>query len=392
MPKMNKVVSGALDSIRRVIQHHEQCKFVIHFWMPFFNIAMGGFRFPQIPDDYIPSGVLIPLVDITQRHIDSFAHPTTGKLTVFESPFTQTIVQSYLDLQRRYGRYGLTMVEPLSCTLGEAEETIEAFDLMYSEFNGYLQDLADFFRIQSPVAHQLDNPIKRCKVTYDQALDNLLASGRISEVMYQRLMAAVHDFQRSVEFAHRTALSPQDGILPNSIKYVNAGTKKDGLDEADLWIARQFPDFKVSSRLQGKEDTNSIDKLVEVLADRLVGTPKAAVVNPSAAPTDLWALLTNATPEEKAALRAILGIDTQPLGTPAAVPATSSVDTQEPEAVDYEDAYDPPAFTQQCSGTTRNDTRCKLDARQGHMTCTAHADQEESILAAMRGLAEQASA
>jgi len=395
----NTVISGALETIRRIITEHEKVLFVIHFWMPFSNLWMGGFRFPQVPDPYIPSGVLIPLVDTPQKHLDSFTHPITNKVNPFEVEYMQKPNASLIDLQRRYGRYGLVKVEGAECTLNEATDMIEGFNLVFNEFNAPLQNLSDFFGFVSPVEMQFDNPIARCKTTYSEVLDKLANSGRISELVYHRLLASIGSLQQSVEVAHRCALVPEDGILTRSIREINQGDKA-GLDMTDIWLTKHFPDFKVGTRLKGKEDVSTIDKLVNVLTDRLSGQP---VAPRESQPISLIDMLRVAKPEELALLRSILNpTDVPPsamqpglleLEQPKpsiAAPEPSSVDTggeeDEPEITPFHEMTEDDAqgaVVATCFGLTKGSgytERCKSDAREGKCTCYAHDDQEKMIV------------
>jgi hypothetical protein len=402
----NTVVRDALDNIRKLIAEKEKVAFVVNFWMPHNNLGMSGFRFPQYPDAYIPPSTLLPLVTITQKHIDSFINPMNGKVTPFDTPFEQDIRQSITDLQRRFGKYGLVELPNLACTLEETDELIEAFDFMMDGFKGTLQDLPYFFGSTSPVEIQFDNPISRLDktpegdpITYDKVLSQLVSSGKISEKNFRRLMASVNEFIQSAEIAHRAALTPQDGILHRTILSMNTG-KKDGLDEADIWLTRQFPDFNAQGRLKGKENSSDLGKLVEMLGDRLGGSPQAQAQAPAQA--NLLSMLLNATPAEKALLRQFLGAETiqavdpeVPAEVPSTpLPSTLSVDTEEAgeeeiEEVSLEESADSaqglvPTDPVQCYGKTKGSNfqdRCNSNAEQDHYTCFAHRTQEEAIVA-----------
>lgn len=334
-------INTALNNIRQAIRQQELVAFCIHFWMPINNISMRGAILPQVPDGVIPGRQLLPIVELKLNHADSRLDPRTNKFVPVSVPYTVPIENSFTDMYRRIGQYGLVRVQSLDCTLDEAERYMAIFDqLMKPVRNVRLEQLSDYFEIASPIEYQLGPTRTPLGTTIYKTLDKLLASGAVIPKEYQAILAAIPEIAQSVVLAHDKALSPS-GILPVSIREINAGNRQN-FDPTDEWIMQQFPSFDSSSRISVKQADSQITKFAEVLANALqgqgVGVAPATATAPSAAP---------------------------PVPSPVPEPETQ------------ESPFD--SFPEQsvCEGTTKSGTQCKRPALAGQRFCPTHIGSEE---------------
>lgn len=261
-----------------------QVAFVFHPWADFNNLGPDGFRIPAVPMDKIPGMTLLPLFSIQQKHIDSRLDRATNKFVPMPIAYTQSIYASYIDLLQRYGAYGLDQIAALACILPEATRLLEVFDLMMEPFSngGKLEDLCDYLGETSPVKDQFESTTTRVRTTAENKLKSLLVHDLITEDEKNRFLAAIPQLAACVVKAHRRALDPAQGVLPQSIEEINS-KRKPKFDQVDNWLRQQFPGYNSDSLLSKSSGNNDISKLTDVLTQIVTNNQAQPAIQQAAA-------------------------------------------------------------------------------------------------------------
>lgn len=283
----NSTAAQALKSIRSAIAHQEKVIFVFHAWRDMSNIASAGLAHPAIPLMTIPRMELIPIVETQDALHESRINERSPTLSIIpvKIPFTRSIEDTYTDLVNSFGQFGLTRIAALDCSLDDVDRYDAVFNRMMEGFRGgVLQDLPEYFGERSPVADQFGADKTRVTTTAYTELKKLAMTGEITEQDYETFLKALPTLAQSAVTAHRQALLPGQGILPQSILNINSGDKQN-FDETDHFLIRQFPGFSADSRISKKTETDGITKLAELLADMLGAPVQRETVREMVAPT-----------------------------------------------------------------------------------------------------------
>jgi hypothetical protein len=263
------LLRDTLNRIREQVKSADRVVFAMHSWMPLKNIGTNGFKLPCVPAVYIPRLELLPIVAQKEVLVDSRVSTATNKFVPFNVEFNVDIENSWVDLMNKHGQYGMVRLDALECDINTAERINEVFRLLLVGFvGGKLQDLPAFYGEESPVRGEFEIFQTRIKTTARQRLAELVAQRQISKAEEYMFLNALPEMARSARIAHNVALSPTQGILPKSIEGVNTMAKP-RFDATDNWIAREFPDYNVNSRLSQKQEGDAITRLAEVLAGKL---------------------------------------------------------------------------------------------------------------------------
>lgn len=269
---MDNNILATLKNIEAQTARLNKVAFVFQPWIEFNNLGVDGFRIPAVQHSFIPRLQLIPLVSISANHIESRKSLTTNKYVPLPVAYQRPIHASFIDLQQRYGSYGLVLVEPLSCSLNEAIRTSELFDKMMAPFKekGLLEDLPEFFGVESPVKDMFSNHVSRVKTTAERKLASMLTHMEMDEDEYAKFIESIPILADSAVKCHRRALSPASGILPQSIEEIN-DRKKPKFDEVDAFLRRQFPGYNSDSSVSRTNQNDGIMQLVNILTTMAAG-------------------------------------------------------------------------------------------------------------------------
>ena len=283
---MDNNILATLQSIEEQTARLNKVAFVFHPWIEFNNLGNDGFRIPAVQSANIPRLTLIPLVSLNVKHIESRKNLSNNKYVPLPIAYTRSIYSSYIDLLQRYGRYGLVIIPSLGCNLNEAVRISEGFEKIMEPFHngGLLEDLPEYFGEKSPVEDQLESRVKRIKTTAEARIKSLVTHMGLTEEDAERFREALPVLADSAVKAHRAALTPSNGILPQSIEEIN-DKRKPKFDEVDTFLRRQFPGYNSDSMLSKRNSNSDLAALTEVLRDLVNqrGAPAAEVDNAIAA-------------------------------------------------------------------------------------------------------------
>ena len=370
----NNILS-TLQAIQEQTAKLNRVSFVFHPWYEFNNLGVDGFRISAVQHPTIPRLSLIPLVSLNVKHLDSRKDSTTNKYVSRPVPYERPIRASYIDLLQRYGRYGLVILPSLDCSLEDAIRLTEAFNLMMAPFRatGLLEDLPEYFGVQSPVAAQFDSRQTRLYTTASEQLDACLSAGTIEAADVEKLRLAIPVLADSAEKAHRAALTPSNGTLTQSIAEIN-DRRKTKFDEVDVFLQKEFPGFNSDSLLSRSNKAGSLDRVADLL-ERVL---ERAVTPQGVVPPEVAAVVQQA--------QGAIAQETTTAGGPSAVviPADTSGVSDAELGVDLTQVQPNPADLildpEACLGITSAGRQCKMkpDPSLAHPEyCPVHQSQGE---------------
>jgi hypothetical protein len=270
---LNPAVNAALNTIRESLNEQKQVSFVYHSWLPFANLSLQGFKFPQIPEREIPRLSLIPIVATTGVLMGSTMSTAHNRHVPTPVSYQMDIKSSIADLMMKYAQFGLVRVQSLDTDVDRIEEAVNLFQIITPGLNydTPLEVIPEYFGIESPVDFQFTRKRKLLKTT---ALD-YLSDAVTDEAEFSRGEQAIAVLGQSAAVSHIVALEPANGILPKTIRSISERLKF-RFDLVDEWLVRQFPSYDSKGGLsQAKEEsgTDLIKQLVELLAAKQAPEP-----------------------------------------------------------------------------------------------------------------------
>jgi hypothetical protein len=280
---LNPAVNSALNSIRQSLEFQKQVSFVYHSWLPFSNLALQGFKFPQVPEREIPRLSLIPIVATTGTLIGSTMSTQHNRHVPTPVVYQRSVESSIADLLMKYSQFGLVRIPSLDTDVDKIDEAVSLFQAITQgiDYNTPLELLTEYFGTDSPVDFQFTKKRALLKRTAKDYLDNYASD----DTTYEKGEQAIAVLGQSAQVAHIMAIEPANGILPKTIRAISERLKF-RFDLVDEWLVRQFPSYDSKGGLtQAKEDsgTDLLQKLVELLAERqgAMSQPSPKSVAPS---------------------------------------------------------------------------------------------------------------
>lgn len=347
---LNDSILNSLRAIQEQADQWNRVEFLFQPWTEFNNFGIDGFRIKAIQNPVIPRLSLIPIVQYGGHHIDSHKNPNTDKYAPVKVPYSHSIEATYLDCLQRYGRYGLVKLDAITCRLEQVERYAKIFETLMFPYmkDGLLQDLCTYFGAESPVEDLFEEPQTRVQDTYESVLDAMAKEQFISQEEYAKFKAILPVLAASAKTAHRMALMPSVGVLPQSIEEIN-DRRKAKFDDLDTFLRREFPEYNsdtnVSKRPKKSEENTGLADLTNLMG-QFVKTVTA--------------------------MQSGQKVETQEL-LDAAKQATESV-------AETEENNDPPVLDTpaKCKGVTRENRPCKLEGMptlEFPDYCPAHQEQ-----------------
>jgi hypothetical protein len=276
---INPAINSALDNIRASLAHQKQVAFVFHSWMPFANLSLQGFKFPQVPEKQIPRLSLIPIVAITEHLMGSRVSTSTNRHIPVPVVYQKEIGDSLTDLKMRFSQFGLVELPTLATDVDQIDDSISIFSILTRGISQAtnLELLPEYFGATSPVDFQFTKKRPLIKKTALDYLEDAVKAKEITIDMADRAELACQALGQSTSVAHIFALEPANGVLPKTIRNISDRLKF-RFDIVDEWLVRQFPSFDSKGGLnQAQEQSGNdlLEKLVELLSAQ-----KAPAVEP----------------------------------------------------------------------------------------------------------------
>lgn len=356
-------IKSLLDDLRQQRAVADRVAIVIHFWQPFPNLSLDGFKFPQIPVAEIESRQPYFVSLRKESYVDSVFSDRAGRYVPIEKTYEVQVDQQLLDLTHRFGSYGLVEVAGLATTVDKAERYISLLSTVIADMaNAPLQVWPDFLGIDHPVGFELPDNRQTTDLRYDAIVKELRSKDLITPQERKDLMAAKDSLAYAVTVACNVALMPGHGKLQRSILEVNSG-EKSSFDGQDKWMMSQFPDFNFKSKLESRKSDNDITSLVKQFTDALTSKVQPSVESP-----DIQALI--AAEVQKA----LAG--SQPPAPDNSVVVVDDTDTNDEESEVEEQGPESEQIIEpkQCQKITQTTGKqCKMSAEEGGDYCRIHA-------------------
>lgn len=286
-----------LQETIKQVESVKTVKFAFHPWYPHPNFGPDGFRF-NIPYPVLNRLELIPLAvfqypEIVPRASGQFALMGATLAEAVPSMSSQSKVTTRMqmpsvsmrELHVAYSKFG--MVELASLTAQNEEELAQSFVLFHAvmaparrvkDSEGREIDLEeDLIAGRRPADMPLEDYAKvpgnllpsnsssskswlvgEAPRALRSALKGIKINGRTYSIAQSQIAQGeklIQEIHTSILRAHEAALSPSDGILPNTKKLLNITANrgqggKTFVDHLDMWLMDQYPSFAMDTDVE----------------------------------------------------------------------------------------------------------------------------------------------